>query len=124
MNINWKWILGIALGLLVLALVGYGFFMLGQAMGADLLPDGYAGRGFGGRMPMHGFGGRGMDGGFMPHGFGMAPFGIGFMFFGGLFRLLIPLALLGLVVWFAYQQGKKAGANASGQAPVNPPAGE
>ncbi len=111
MNINWKWILGIASGLLVLALVGYGFFMLGQHVGADLIPDGFAGRGFGGRMPMHGFGSRGFDSGFMQRGFGMAPFGLGFMLFGGLFRLLIPLALLGLVVWFSYSQGKKAGMN-------------
>jgi hypothetical protein len=59
--------------------------------------------GFGGqRNPMMG-GGRGFS-----HFGGFTPFGYGFMFLGGLLRL-IPLALFGLLLYGVYQLGKRAG---------------
>ena len=72
-------------------------------------------RGFGGqrqwfggfddrRGPMMG-GGRGFG---FPRFGGFAPFGFGFMFLGGLVRL-IPLALFGLLLYGVYQLGKRAG---------------
>jgi hypothetical protein len=60
------------------------------------------GYGFGNRefrQPM--MGGRGFGG----FGFLSLPF----LFVGGLLRLVFPLAVLALVAYFAYQQGKKAG---------------
>ena len=61
-------------------------------------PGGFDGR----RGPMMG-GGRG----FSRFG-GFAPFGLGFMFLGGLLRL-IPLALFGLLLYGVYQLGKRSG---------------
>ncbi len=37
------------------------------------------------------------------------PFGMGFFFFGGLFRLIVPLVVLALVAILFYQLGKRAG---------------
>ena len=61
-------------------------------------PGGFDGR----RGPMMGSGR-----GFSYFG-GFAPFGFGFMFLGGLLRL-IPLLLLGLLLYGVYQLGKRAG---------------
>ena len=58
------------------------------------------------RGPMMG-NGRNFERGFPRFG-GFAPFGFGFMFLGGLLRL-IPLALLGLLLYGVYQLGKRAG---------------
>ena len=73
------------------------------------------GQGFGGfggqRGPMMG-GGRG----FSRFG-GFTPFGFGFMFLGGLLRL-IPLALFGLLLYGVYQLGKRAGVCSAIPAPV------
>jgi hypothetical protein len=42
---------------------------------------------------------------------GFSPFGFGFMFLGGLLRL-IPLVLFGLLLFGVYQLGKRAGMRA------------
>lgn len=107
-----KWILGITLGLVILAGVGflaanffgYGHmsFWGGPAYYGHPMMDGYS---FDNRSPMDGFwnfrhpmmGGR---------GFGI--FGMPFLFLGGLLRLIFPLGVLVLVAYFAYQQGKRA----------------
>ena len=85
-------------------------------------PGGY---GFGNRkMPMMN-NGRYFQRGVVPFG-GMAPFGVGFMFLGGLFRL-IPLVLFGLLLWGVYQLGKRAGVRsvqAAAPVVVPPPATE
>ena len=111
-----KWILGIALGLVILAGVGFvaaNFFGLGHmsfwggpAYSGHPMMDEY---GFNNRGPMGNYqnfrhpmmGGRGFG------GFGFL--GLPFLFAGGLLRLLFPLAVLALIAYFAYQQGKKAG---------------
>jgi len=95
----WKWILGIVIVLVVLFGLGIGARLL---MG-NLLPasvgdvDGF-------RSPM--MGGRGYPGGFpgghMGFGGGHMLFGGGFMLLGG----LLPLALLGLLVYGAFRLGK------------------
>jgi hypothetical protein len=108
-----KWILGITLGFVILVGVGFlvaNFFGFGH-MSYWGGPDSYGrpmmdGYGFDNRSPMDGFwnfrhpmmGGR---------GFGF--FGMPFLFFGGLLRLIFPLGVLVLVAYFAYQQGKRAG---------------
>ena len=89
-----KWILGIALGLVILAGVGFvaaNFFGLGHM-------SFWGGPAYSGHPMM---GGRGFG------GFGFL--GLPFLFAGGLLRLLFPLAVLALIAYFAYQQGKKAG---------------
>ena len=48
---------------------------------------------------------------------GFTPFGLGFMFLGGLLRL-IPLALFGLLLYGVYQLGKRAGVRSTTPAPV------
>jgi len=121
----WKWILGIVLVLVVIAVVGFvahGLYMSHTArverfenfrppmannfdrddrrdpsFGYDKFhsPQG----GFDRRMPM--YGNRGFGGfGFMP---------LPFLFFGGLLRLLFPLTVLALVGYFSYKKGKKDG---------------
>jgi hypothetical protein len=60
--------------------------------------------GWGGRGPMEGWGDRGPMMG--RHQF--SPFGMGFFFLGGIFRLLIPLVVLALVAILFYQLGKRA----------------
>lgn len=113
MSKTWKWILGIALGLVILAGVGFvaanffGFghmtFRTGPAEYGHPMMDDY---GFGNRAPMGGYqnfrhpmlGGR---------GFSPLP---GFFFLGGLLRLVFPLTVLAAVGYFAYKKGKKDGA--------------
>jgi hypothetical protein len=134
----WKWILGIILVLVVVAALvavplvmhntmatNFGFQARQIAPGANQQapdwnggpmmrgydnqqgPQGQApGRFNGQRNPMMG-NGRNFERGFSHFG-GFAPFGFGFMFLGGLLRL-IPLALFGLLLYGVYQLGKRAG---------------
>ena len=107
MSKTWKWILGIAIGLVVLAGVGFvaaNYFGFGHMAyygrtaysGHPMMDDyGFGARGF--RQPMMG-------------GRGFYPFG-GFFFLGGLLRLIFPLGILALVGYFSYRAGKKAGMN-------------
>lgn len=123
----WKWILGILGVLIVVGLITGAVFMWRnhsfyagarafeysapdrqwgqQAPGA---PDGYGGfrrghmDGWAGRMPM-------MDDGYRYSPFAYGPMGTGFMLFGGLFHLLLPLGVLALVAYIFYQMGKRAG---------------
>lgn len=115
-----KWILGIALGLVILAGVGflaasyfgYGHmsFWGGPAFYSRPMMDGY---GFNDRNPLGGYqdfrhpmmGGRGFGG----FGFVSWPF----FFIGGLLRLAFPLAVLALVAYFSYRAGKQSGMNAA-----------
>ena len=126
MSKTWKWILGIVIGLVVVAAVG--FFAHGTfesrtvrverfdnfrpPMADGFERDGKRGPGFAYdhfRSPMGGFnhgmpmyGRRGFGGyGYMP---------LPFMIFGGLLRLVFPLAVLGAVGYFSYKKGKKDGA--------------
>lgn len=127
----WKWIFGILGVLIVVGLLAGGAFMMTNRslyMGARLseprsferpgLPDeqgapgGYEGyRGYhmhewGGGMPMMGYGY-----GYSPYAYGHM--GYGFMPFGGLFHLLLPVGLLVLVAYIFYRMGKRAGSAAS-----------
>jgi len=43
---------------------------------------------------------------------GFMPFGFGFMFIGGLLRMLVPLVLLGLLLYGVYRLGKRDGLRA------------
>ena len=107
MSKTWKWILGVAIGLVVLAGVGFvaaNYFGFGHMAyygrtaysGHPMMDDyGFGARGF--RQPMMG-------------GRGFYPFG-GFFFLGGLLRLIFPLGILALVGYFSYRAGKKAGMN-------------
>ncbi len=147
----WKWTLGIVLVLVVVAaLVAVPFVMhntlaanfnrttLQVAPGANpqapgwnngpMLRGDYDGQrpgraGFEGRKsPMMG-GGRYFERDFSRFG-GFTPFGFGFMFLGGLLRL-IPLVLFGLLLFGVYQLGKRAGMrSALGPASVATPASE
>ena len=108
-----KWILGIVLGLVILAGVGFAvanFFGLGHM--AFWGGSAYSGHPM---MGEYGFNNRGNDQNFrhpIMGGRGFGGFGflsLPFFFAGGLLRLLFPLAVLALVAYFAYQQGKKAG---------------
>ena len=111
MSKTWKWILGIAIGLVVLAGVGFvaaNYFGFGHMAyygrtaysGHPMMDDyGFGARGF--RQPMMG-------------GRGFYPFG-GFFFLGGLLRLIFPLGILALVGYFSYRAGKKAGFNNASQ---------
>lgn len=126
----WKWILGILVGLLVISAIVAVPFILHNTFGADLAP-GFDRQSW--RMPMHDFGERGFDrfapmmGGRGGYG-GFSPLFAGFMLLGGLLRLLVPLGIVALIAWLAYQQGKKAGMKSStpaAPAPVSePPAPE
>ena len=138
-----KWVLGILAVLVVLAVIagiaGAVWFAVNRGQIASnyppnaVQPNGQTapgapdGRGFGfgnnGRNPMFGYGFRGpmmgrAFGRMMP--FGM--FGMGFMFFGGLLRLLIPLILLVLVAFIFYQLGKRSGVRRATAPIANPPA--
>jgi uncharacterized membrane protein len=119
----WKWILGI---LLVLVLAS-GLFYAGTLVANNGLVPTLAGTN-GWQHPMMGARGfdRGFDRGF-ERGFGPMMGGSGYfspaiflpiMFFGGLLRLILPLGLFALVIWFVYQQGKKAGAGSASVAPA------
>jgi hypothetical protein len=131
MSKTWKWILGIVLGLVVLAGLGFvaaSYFGFGHM--SFLSGPAYAGRpmmneyGFGNRGPMDGFrdfrqpmmGRRGFGG----YGF----FGLPFLFLGGFLRLIIPLGLLALVAFFAYRIGRQAGLKAALATPVSTPTTE
>lgn len=125
MNRIWKWILGILAVLIVVGLVAGAVLMWRNggmygtarsfrdldrkgpwAQQAPGSPDGFEGyrgyhmRGWGGHMPMMGYG-------YRPFAYG--PMGPGFMFFGGLFHLLLPLGVLALVAYVFYGMGKRAG---------------
>jgi hypothetical protein len=127
----WKWILGIVIVLVVIAAVGFiasGFFVSRTArverfeafrpsMTDDFPHDDWhhpsfeydrfhsPRESFGHRMPM--YGNRGFSGrGFVGYGFAPWPF----LFFGGLLRLIFPLAVLAAVGYFSYRKGKKDGA--------------
>jgi len=124
MSKTWKWILGIVLGLVILAGVGFlaaNFFGFGHmsfwgrpAYYGHPMMDDY---GFGNRAPMDDFrnfrhpmmGGRG----FYPLG--------GFFLLGGLLRLIFPLGVLALVAYFSYRAGKKAGMNVALATPKSEP---
>jgi len=113
MSKTWKWILGIAIGLVILAGIGFvaaNFFGFGHMAYFGRTP--FAGHPM---MDDYGFGNRGPTQGFrdfnrpMMGGRGFYPFG-GFFFLGGLLRLFFPLAVLAAVGYFAYKKGKKDGA--------------
>jgi hypothetical protein len=74
------------------------------------------------RYPMSGWGMRGpmMGDRRFSHAGPFMPFGMGFFFLGGLFRLIIPLVILTLVAVLFYQLGKRAGA-ASAMPPASAP---
>lgn len=129
MSKTWKWILGITLGLVVLAGVGFAatyYFGFGH-MSFGVGPA-YAGHPM---MDEYGFGNRGPADGFrnfrhpMMGGRGFYPFG-GFFFLGGLLRLIFPLAVLAAVGYLAYRKGKKDGvAQVTAATPqVGPPPAE
>lgn len=145
-----KWVLGIVAVLVVLALIAGGawwFQNRAQLMTAYQLnaprpnapgpnaqatpgapngqnpPFGYRNFDDGRRYPGGGFGFGPMMGRrpFMNRGPFM-PFGMGFFFLGGLFRLIIPLGILILVAILFYQLGRRAGRSTAGNAPAAPPA--
>ncbi len=123
MKINWKLVIGVVVGLAVLALVGYGFFSLGQnrmaAMHAGMSDNSHM---YNFRGPVGEDGERGFEKpGFKGNGpdkqkgdrfeMGMkrnGPFGFGLMAIGGLLRLVVPLAVLGVAIYLAYKQGQKS----------------
>ena len=124
MSKTWKWVIGIVIGLVVLAGVGFvaanyfgfshmAYFGRTAYSGHPMMDE----NGFGNRVPMDNFrnfrhpmmGGRG----FYPLG--------GFFFLGWLTRLIVPLGLLALVVYFSYRAGKRAGMNAALPAPEPEP---
>ena len=149
----WKWILGVLIVLVVIAVVAGAVFVwrnhasfAGARRVTQLGPRGYPPngprgqnpptapnspkgqlpgwngpntmRGWNFREPMrYGRGGRGFG------LFGMLmPFGIGLLFLGGLFRLIIPLGVLALVAFVFYQMGKRAGVASASRtsAPTGP----
>ncbi|MEW6093900.1 MAG: zinc ribbon domain-containing protein [Chloroflexota bacterium] len=87
----WKWILGIIVVLVVLFGLGIG----ARLLMANFYPA-YSGGYYGYNHPMMG------GGGFSPFG-GMMSFGGGFMMLGW----LVPLILIGLVVYGVYSLGKR-----------------
>ena len=137
----WKWILGIIIVLVIIAAVvavplvmrnymaaripanstntlpqGRGWNGNGNGNGWNMMP------GNGNRQGQGGFNGRGgpmMGGGRGLRGFGggFSPFGFGFMFLGGLLRL-IPWLLLGLILWGVYQLGRRSGLRTNQAIPV------
>jgi hypothetical protein len=107
MSKTWKWIIGILIGLLVLAViiaVPFGMHQLAVNNGAQFSASGFE-RGFD-RDHGPGMMGRGADNYYWHHGMmnqnpGFAgPMAYGFGFFAfGIFRLIIPLAVLGLAIY-------------------------
>jgi hypothetical protein len=113
MSRTWKWIIGILIGLVVLAGISFvaaNYFGFGHMAYFSRTP--YAGHPM---MDDYGFGDRAPRGGYqnfrhpMMGGRGFYPFG-GFFFLGGLLRLIFPLAILAAVGYFAYRKGKQDGA--------------
>jgi hypothetical protein len=127
MSKTWKWILGTVVVLVVVAALG---FLAWNAYGSVR----WSGRVLTGervRPPMmEGFerGDRGDWGSPrfpadrwhtpMMGGYGFMP--LPFLFFGGLFRLVVPLGVLALVAYIAYRQGVKAGMRAALPAAATP----
>ncbi len=117
----WKWIIGIVLGLVILAvLVGVGFMVLRNFHGyrAGVLNSrGFSERGPG-MMPYGGFGSHMRGPGMM--GYGMMPFG---GFFGGLFSLVfLAFVVLG-IIWLVRRLRTPIPVNAPAAMPaviVNP----
>jgi len=121
MSKTWKWIIGIVLGLVILAGIGFvvaSYFSYGHMTYFGRVP--YSGHPM---MDDYGFGNRAPRGGYqnfrqpMMGGRGFYPLG-GFFFLGGLLRLIFPLAVLALVGYFSYRAGKKAGMNTGQHAPA------
>ncbi|HEX7541734.1 MAG TPA: zinc ribbon domain-containing protein [Anaerolineales bacterium] len=116
----WKWIIGIVVGLIILAvLVGVGFLIRSRFIGyrtVTLVSRGYSERGPG-MMPYGGFG-------FHMRGPGMM--GHGFMPFGGLFGGLLSLGFLALVVlgiiWLARSLRTSKSVEVPGATPAALPA--
>jgi len=124
-----KWVLGILAVLVVIAVVASGVwiwqnrtqmmltyrpnatqpnFQTGpSAPNGQSFPFGPRGYDNDGNRPMQGWGFRGP---MMGRGriFRSGPFGMGFLFLGGLPRLIIPLGLLALVAFAFYQLGKRS----------------
>lgn len=122
-----KWILGVLIVLVVVAVVvgavfvwrNHAVFAVAPRVATQFGPRTYPpgsqnpqNAPSGPMMYRHGFSRFGR--GFGPFGMFM-PFGMGF-FLGGLFRLIIPLGVLALVAYIFYQMGKRAGASAAGAA--------
>jgi len=146
MSKTWKWILGIVIGLVVLASIGFmaaryfgfghmAYFGRTSYSGHPMMEDyGFGNRGPQGgnenfRHPMmgdYGFGNRVPEGGYqnfrhpMMGGRGFYPLG-GFFFLAGLLRLVFPLAILAAVGYFSYRAGKKAGMNTALPVPAPEP---
>lgn len=107
----WKWILGIVLVLVLIAVVGFAWqYFAIHSLGIAMMDE--YGRGEW-RMPMQ----DGRD--FTPQFHapmmgrrGFFPYG-GFFFLGGLLRLIIPIGALALVIYLAYRAGKNAGMEAA-----------
>jgi hypothetical protein len=118
MSKTWKWILGVALGLVILFGIGFTaayYFGFGHmsfwgwpAYYHHSMMDDY---GFGNRGPIDGYRGFRHP---MMGGRGFYPLG-GLFFLGGLLRWLFPLAVLVAVGFFSYRAGKKAGMNEAAQ---------
>ena len=90
------------------------------------LPYGHEGFGDNRRFPMGGWGMRGpmMGGRPFMQAAPFMPFGMGFFFLGGLFRLVIPLGVLALVALLFYQLGKRAGASSKPVVVETPKSGQ
>ena len=90
------------------------------------LPRGQQGFGDNGRFPMGGWGMRGpmMSGRPFREAAPFMPFGMGFFFLGGLFRLVIPLGVLALVAVLFYQLGKRAGVSSKPAVAEAPKSGQ
>ncbi len=121
----WKWILGIVIGLVVLALIAGAFIVVrNQSMmafrpGVFQTWPGQPANPNGQTAPNSPYGPRGMMPGWYGHGMrnfgyegrGFGPFGMGFFFLGGLLNLILPIGVLVLVAYVFYQMGKRAGMN-------------
>ena len=90
------------------------------------LPYGHEGFGDNRRFPMGGWSMRGpmMGGRPFMQAAPFMPFGMGFFFLGGLFRLVIPLGVLALVALLFYQLGKRAGASSKPVVVETPKSGQ
>lgn len=131
MNKAWKWIIGIVIGLLVLAVIAAVPFGIRQLEANDVVKFSARGfeRGFG-RDLVPGMMGRGTDNYYWhlsmmnqnPGIVGPMLYGAGFFIFG-IFRLLIPLAVIGLAIYgvFALIRQKPSAAVAIEAAPAGPP---